>query len=122
MRALGKTPNDPLIHKMSDIQWKMCILNVIEDEIEQNKKIRDLADLAVKLFVGSPEGGEENKDDFVGGTDGNNPSQQNPVVQYTSGDTNIKKVRSTAFDEIVKSGGKYQGFIVEEDKKDIKNG
>ena len=113
MRALGKTPNDPLIQKLSPIQWQMCMLNVAEDENELNKKIRDLVDIAIKIFVGNPEGKETdntNVDMYVGA----NPSIAKPDVYYEENGKSIRKVLSTEFDEIFKSDGKYGGFKTDE--------
>lgn len=118
MRALGKTPNDPLLQKMTPIQWKLCMHNVEEDEKELNEKIRDLVDIAVKIFVGSPkpkEEGEATEFPTVEGYVGQEPTRANPDVSFKVGDNvSIRKVMSTEFDKIVASGGKYEGFKVEE--------
>jgi len=118
MRALGKTPNDPLIQKMSPIQWQMCILNVNEDEIELNKKISDLVDIAIRIFVGNPDKAETEVDMKPDGYIGTNPSIMKPDVYYEENGKSIRKVLSTEFDEIIKSGGKYGGFKAEETIKE----
>ena len=118
MRALGKTPNDPLIQKMSPIQWQMCILNVAEDETELNKKIRDLVDVAIQIFVGNPEGTEATQETKTDGYIGTNPSIAKPDVYYEENGKSVRKVLSTEFDEIIKSGGKYGGFKAEETIKE----
>lgn len=120
MRALGKTPNDPLIQKMSPIQWQMCILNVDEDETELNKKISDLVDIAVRIFVGNPDKAETEVDIKSDGYVGMNPSVLKPNVYYEVNGASVRKVLSTEFDEIIKSGGKYGGFKVEEIIKENK--
>lgn len=117
MRALGKTPNDPLLHKMSAIQWRMCVLNVMEDEDEANKKISDLVDIAIRVFVGNPDKTEEAEGETQSGYIGKEPSINNPVVASQEGDKSVKKVLSTSFDKILESGGKYEGFAVEEVKE-----
>ena len=122
MRALGKTPNDPLLQKMSPLQWRLCYFNVIEDEKETNKRIRDLVDLGIKVFCGSPEE-KEKGDETPGPTQvqiGQDPDTRNPDIKYTvpdahGGGIEIHKVMSTEFDKIVESGGKYQGFEVVEE-------
>ena len=117
MRALGKTPNDPLIQKMSPVQWKLCFLNVLEDEIEADKKIRDLVDIGIKMFVGSPEKKDKvSEDGFVGQEPTTTHPDINYVVKGTHGEeTGIRKIMSTEFDRILKSGGKYQGFECKEE-------
>ena len=112
MRALGKTPNDHLLQKMSSVQWKMCILNVIEDEKETREKIRDIVDIGIKMFVGSPEKKDKvSEDGFVGQEPTTTHPDINYVVKGTHGEeTGIRKIMSTEFDRILKSGGKYQGF------------
>ena len=116
MRALGKTPNDPLLQKMSPIQWRMCTLNVVEDEKELNQKISDLVDIAIRIFVGNPDKAETEVDMKPDGYIGMNPSVIKPDVYYEANGQSIRKVLSTEFDAIVKSGGKYEGFKVEESK------
>ena len=119
MRALGKTPNDPLLQKMSPIQWRLCELNVIEDEKETNEKIRTLVDIAIRMFCGSPdkEKGSEKVYSVTEGYVGQEPTMKNPDVSYTIQGTHgeqigIRKIMSTEFDKIIESGGKYQGFEV----------
>jgi hypothetical protein len=113
MQALGKTPNDPLLQKMSPIQWQLCILNVIEDEKDLNKKISDLVDIAIRLLAGSPEGTGESQSATPDGYVGANPSIEKPDVHYEVNGASVRKVLSTEFDEIIKSGGQYSGFKIE---------
>jgi len=120
MRVLGKTPNDPLLQKMSPIQWQMCILNVVQDEEELNKKISDLVDIAIRIFVGNPEKTEGTEENSADGYIGKNPSKEKPDIYYENNGTSVRKVLSTEFDEIIKSGGKYSGFGAEELKKEVK--
>lgn len=120
MRALGKTPNDPLIQSMSKTQWRVCINNVLEDEKETNEKIKTIIDIAIKIFVGSPEK-DKPKTPTREGYVGQEPNKENPDVSYTVHGTHgeqieIHKIMSTEFDKIVASGGKYKGFEVEENK------
>jgi hypothetical protein len=120
MRALGKTPNDPLLQKMTPIQWKLCMHNVIEDEKEVNEKIKDLVDVAVKIFVGNPkpeEAGEGTGLPTVEGYVGQEPTKANPDISFKVGDVSMRKVMSTEFDKIVQSGGKYEGFKTEDVKE-----
>ncbi len=117
MRALGKTPNDPLLQKMTPIQWHMCMMNVIEDEKENNKKISDIVDIAVRLFAVSPEG------DNIGGQEGYigiEPSVEKPDISYRDNNANVRKVLSTEFDKIIASEGKYKGFDVDTKEKEEK--
>ena len=117
MRALGKTPNDPLVASMSKFQWRMCIHNVLEDDKETNEKIRNIIDIAVKILVGNPEpkkDGKLSKEGFVG----QEPTNDNPDINYTVHGTHgeaieIHKIMSTEYDRIIASGGKYKGFEVE---------
>ena len=115
MRALGKTPNDPLLQKMSPLQWRLCYFNVIEDDKETNQRIRDLVDLGIKVFCGSPEKKEGEQPGPAQGYVGQDPDTNNPDIKYTINDAHgggieIHKVMSTEFDKIVESGGKYRGF------------
>jgi hypothetical protein len=90
------------------------MLNVAEDENELNKKIRDLVDIAIKIFVGNPEGKEESQEAKPDGYVGANPSIAKPDVYYEENGKSIRKVLSTEFDEIFKSDGKYGGFKTDE--------
>ena len=103
------------------------MLNSIEDEKETNNKIRDLVDIAVRMFVGSPkkEGEEEVPQISQEVTVGQEPNQAKPdvnyIVQGARGEQiGIRKIMSTEFDKILNSGGKYKGFGVEEVKKEKK--
>ena len=124
MRALGKTPNDPLLKSMSPIEWKLAMLNIIEDEKETNDKIKNLVDLAVRIFVGPPkEKGESEPESLIkNGYVGQEPTKDNPDIKFNAGGHQIRKVMSTEFDKILQSGGKYKGFGAEVIKKDKKDG
>ena len=116
MRALGKTPNDPLLKTMTPIQWRLAELNVIEDEKENNEKIKNIIDLGIRLFAGSPE--QENTAGTVPTQQaqiGEEPTMNKPDISYTiptanGGDISVRRIVSTEFDKIFESGGKYKGF------------
>lgn len=120
MRALGKTPNDPLLQRMSPIQWQMCIVNAVEDEEDLNKKIRDLVDIAIKILVGNPDGAKESEETDTDAYISKTPNKEKPSIYYEDNGMSVRKVLSTEFDEILKSGGKYSGFGAEESKKAVK--
>jgi hypothetical protein len=93
-------------------------MNVIEDEIETNKKINTLVDIAARLLVGAPQGEAEGKTPQEEGYVGQEPNKNHPDVHYTvegghGEQIGIHKVMSTEFDKILESGGKYQGTKVE---------
>jgi hypothetical protein len=113
MRALGKTPNDPLLRTMSPIQWRICVLNAIEDEKEANKKIYNLTKLAIKMFTATPEGEGEGKE---GSVESVGQKVEDDRLDYT--ENGVRHVRSSEFDKILASGGKYKGFQTEEDVKE----
>jgi hypothetical protein len=105
MRALGKTPNDPMLRNMSSIQWRLCVLNVMEDEKDVNLKTRDIVGLGVKLFAGTPAPGEDT---------GRSVGESAPLDYMENG---VRYIRSSEYDKIIQSGGKYQGFGAEEVKE-----
>jgi len=121
LRALGKTPNDPMLRTMTPIQWKLCYYNVLGDEREANKKISDLVDFALRIFVGQPGGEGENPNPSQEASVGQEPSTRRPDIHYTitggHGEAiGVRKVMSTEFDKIIESGGQYKGFETEEKK------
>ena len=106
MRALGKTPNDPLLLAMTPIQWKLCMHNVVEDEKENNKKIRDLVDIGIKVFCGTPETQSKEAAGSKEGFVGQDPDNVNPDIHYTikgghGEEIGIHKIMSTEFDKII---------------------
>jgi hypothetical protein len=92
----------------------------VQDEEELNKKISDLVDIAIRIFVGNPEKTEGTEENSADGYIGKNPSKEKPDIYYENNGTSVRKVLSTEFDEIIKSGGKYSGFGAEELKKEVK--
>ena len=124
MRALGKTPNDPLIQKMSPAQWHTCILNVIEDEKESNEKTRTILDFFGKMLCGEPKKEEDVEVPEITNYSkeaqlGEEPTLQNPdiTMKYQDGTRNveIRKVVSTEFDKMMRNPEKYRPSL-EKDK------
>lgn len=108
LRGLGKTPNDPFVKKMNSTQWRFCMLNIIEDEKEQDKKINDCLKFIARIWVGEPKGKDSKIEDNGGSTKGNNDLD----VSYTTSDggreISVRKVVSSEFDKIMNNPDEYK--------------
>ena len=95
---------------MTKVQWRFCMMNVIEDERKEVTKINDCLDFFYRIFVGDPDKSTEQDNSIPNKTD--DVPVKDLDVSYTTSDggreISVRKVQSSEFDKIMNNPEEYR--------------